>query len=220
MTIHRRDLLAGIGGIAATAALNRLGAQIHPPAEMPAAPVEFPRKADFVIDEGYTYINAAYTHPIPKVSLEAARRAAESRGSLHIPAAGGRGGRGGGAQTNNPKALFAELINAKPTEIAYVPSTSFGENLVGRAENPGAGGRVLLVGDPGPDTRVVLDEHRVAGRGQRPDARRDEADPIFVVLDLPGKADDHAPFSSRLRGSVLCQWVSIWAFWSFPEKST
>jgi selenocysteine lyase/cysteine desulfurase len=133
MTIHRRDLLAGIGGIAATAALNKLGAQVRLPAEMPASPVEFPRKADFTIDEGYTYINAAYTHPIPKVSLEAARRAGESRGALHIPAAGGRGGRGGAAQNTNPKALFAELINAKPNEIAYVPSTSFGENLVTQA---------------------------------------------------------------------------------------
>ena len=92
--------------------------------------MEFPRKDDFIIDEGYTYINAAYTHPIPKVALEAARRTAESRGSLHIPAAAGRGGgRGAGAQSNNPKAIFAELIGAKPTEIAYVPSTSFGENL-------------------------------------------------------------------------------------------
>jgi selenocysteine lyase/cysteine desulfurase len=137
MNINRRDLLAGIGGVAATAAMNKLGAQIgplstasRPGTELPAGPVEFPRKADFTIDEGYTYINAAYTHPIPKVALEAARRASESRGSLHIPAATGRGGgRGGGGQSNNPKALFAELINAKPTEIAYVPSTSFGENL-------------------------------------------------------------------------------------------
>jgi selenocysteine lyase/cysteine desulfurase len=135
MTIHRRDLLAGIGGVAAAAAFKKLGAEIHVPAEMPTGPVEFPRKADFVIDEGYTYINAAYTHPIPKVSLEAARRAADSRGALHIPAAGGRGrgGGGGGGQSNNPKTLFAELINAKPTEIAYVPSTSFGENLAVQA---------------------------------------------------------------------------------------
>jgi selenocysteine lyase/cysteine desulfurase len=33
----------------------------------------------------------------------------------------------------NPKALFAALINAKPTEIAYVSSTSAGENLVVQA---------------------------------------------------------------------------------------
>ena len=33
----------------------------------------------------------------------------------------------------NPRALFAQLINAKQTEIAYVSSTSEGENLVVRA---------------------------------------------------------------------------------------
>jgi selenocysteine lyase/cysteine desulfurase len=136
MNINRRDLLAGIGGIAATAAFNKLGAQTlplsessTPDAELPIVPVELPRKADFIIDEGYTYINAAYTHPIPRVALDAARRAAESRGSLRIPAANG----GGAGQRSNPKALFAELINAKPTEIAYVPSTSFGENLAVQA---------------------------------------------------------------------------------------
>ena len=42
-------------------------------------------------------------------------------------------GRGGASTAPNPRALFAELINAKPTEIAYVSSTSEGENLVVRA---------------------------------------------------------------------------------------
>ncbi len=38
-----------------------------------------------------------------------------------------------GGQSGTPKALFAELINAKPSEIAYVSSTSAGENLVVQA---------------------------------------------------------------------------------------
>src|SRR5262245_11111004 len=95
------------------------------PAEMPTAQSTFPRKEDFAIDEGYTYINAAYTHPIPRVAVAAARRAAEGRGRLRAPVQG--------ATPPNPRALFAELINAKPTEIAYVSSTSEGENLVVRA---------------------------------------------------------------------------------------
>jgi selenocysteine lyase/cysteine desulfurase len=92
--------------------------------------MELPRKSDFMIDEGYTYINAAYTHPIPRVALDAAHRAGEARGSLRIPAPGGRSESG---QRPNPKAVFAELVNAKPSEIAYVPSTSFGENLAVQA---------------------------------------------------------------------------------------
>ena len=137
--MNRREMLAGLGGVAASAALARLDAQLseHPLSGPAGSSLEMPRKADFIIDEGYTYINAAYTHPIPKVSLEAARRAAENRGSLRAPAggaSGGRGtGRGGGGENNNPKALFAELIGAKPTEIAYVSSTSAGENLVVQA---------------------------------------------------------------------------------------
>jgi selenocysteine lyase/cysteine desulfurase len=135
--MNRREMLAGLGGIAASAALTRLDAQLVEtfPAAGTGASLELPRKEDFIIEEGYTYINAAYTHPIPKASLEAARRAAENRGSLRAPAAPAGGGRGtgggrGGGENNNPKALFAELIGAKPTEIAYVSSTSAGENLV------------------------------------------------------------------------------------------
>ena len=43
---------------------------------LPAA-LEFPRKADFNIADGYTYINGAYTHPMPRVAADAARKAAE-----------------------------------------------------------------------------------------------------------------------------------------------
>lgn len=134
MSINRRELLAGFGGLAAAAALNRLGAQ--PASEQPfdvqragAAP-EFPRKADFNIAEGYTYINGAYTHPMPRVASAAARKAAELRGTLAAPVGGGRGARADGAAATDPKILFAKLINAKASEIAYVPNTSTGENLV------------------------------------------------------------------------------------------
>jgi len=144
MTLNRRDLLAGIGGFAATAAFTKLGAQLSPAsalgelADGVAPRAGFPRKDDFIIEEGYTYINAAYTHPIPKVALDAARRAAEGRATLRAPAAGGAGGRGGrgggaGAPQLDAKGLFAELINAKPSEIASVSSTSAGENLVVQA---------------------------------------------------------------------------------------
>jgi selenocysteine lyase/cysteine desulfurase len=139
MPIHRRDVLCSLGGLAATAAFPAFGARVPgtetPPAGGPAAePTTLPRKSDFLIEDGYTYLNAAYTHPIPKVSVEAARRAAEGRGSLRAPAAGGRSGTSGaGSQNANPRTLFAELINAKPTEIAYVSCTSAGENLVVQA---------------------------------------------------------------------------------------
>ena len=128
MTVHRRDVLCSLGGLAATAALGDLGAQASakdaPAAGLASQTLTFPRTSDFSIAPGYTYLNAAYTHPIPKVSMDAARRAAEGRGTLPPPA---------GGQSGTPKALFAGLINAKPSEIAYVSSTSAGENLVVQA---------------------------------------------------------------------------------------
>src|SRR5436305_3252605 len=133
--ITRREMLAGVGGVAAAAALDRLGAQVFGAAgtgsvamrPLGAAP-DFPRKADFHIAEGYTYINGAYTHPMPIVSVEAARTAADGRSTLGPPAPRGAGGRGGGGgPRGDPKTLFATLINAKPGEIAYVPNTSTGE---------------------------------------------------------------------------------------------
>lgn len=131
MSPHRRDVLKGLGSAAALAAFGSLDAQTSQPAPMPnvepsQAP-SFPRKADFDIESGYTYINAAYTHPMPRVATDAAQRYVEGRRALRAP-----GGRSSGAQPPraDPKALFAELINAKPTELAYVPNTSTGENLV------------------------------------------------------------------------------------------
>jgi len=119
MSTNRRDLLAGLSGLAVAA----VGLDTPGNSTFAAPPTAFPRKDDFNIEPGYTYINAAYTHPIPKVALAAARSAAENRGSLRS------------AQQNedgrvNPRALFAALVGASADEIAYVPSTSFGENLV------------------------------------------------------------------------------------------
>ena len=129
MPIHRRDVLTGLGALAGMAAFRTTEAPIA------ARASGFPRKADFQFEDGYTYLNAAYTHPIPKVSMEAVRRAAEGRSSLHPPSlpAGASG---------TPKALFAELINAKPSEIAYVSSTSFEPGRV-LGQEPDAGQRAV-----------------------------------------------------------------------------
>jgi len=133
MSPQRRDVLKGLGGMAALAAFGTLDAQVGDARQNgvsngePGQAPSFPRKADFDIESGYTYINAAYTHPMPRVSTEAAQRYIEGRRALRTP---GERGAGGGAPRADPKALFAELINAKPTEIAYVPNTSTGENLV------------------------------------------------------------------------------------------
>jgi selenocysteine lyase/cysteine desulfurase len=123
--MNRRDLVTGMGGLAAAAMLRPLARDVATAPSMPGSQATFPRKDDFIIEQGYTYLNAAYTHPIPRVSVEAARGALAGRGTLRAPPAD--------RVAPNPRALFAALINAKPTEIAYVSSTSEGENLVVRA---------------------------------------------------------------------------------------
>jgi selenocysteine lyase/cysteine desulfurase len=127
MNKHRRDLLAGFGGLALAATAFRTSrvaatsANDANPSE-PVASAGSSHRNDFDIEPGYTYLNAAYTHPIPKVAVSAAREAAERRGSLRAQRSADH--------HPDPKVLFAELIRAQPEEIAYVPSTSFGENLV------------------------------------------------------------------------------------------
>jgi selenocysteine lyase/cysteine desulfurase len=83
---------------------------------------DFPRKADFRIAEGYTYINGAYTHPMPIAAGEAYHRVVDRRASLGFPPPTG--------PRPDARAAFASLINAKPTEISFIPNTSTGENLI------------------------------------------------------------------------------------------
>src|SRR5581483_2437456 len=70
MNVTRREVLASLGTLAASAAFNRLeahtpGLAAPDPFRRPALP-ELPRKADFTIADGYTYINGAFSHPMPR----------------------------------------------------------------------------------------------------------------------------------------------------------
>jgi selenocysteine lyase/cysteine desulfurase len=122
MTMNRRDMLAGLGGLMAGAAARGPLDLLSAAPRATRAP-GFPRRADFRIADGFTYINGAYTHPMPIAAREAYQQYLDRRSSipapLHVspPAA-------------EAKQAFATLINAKPTEIAYLPNTSTGENLV------------------------------------------------------------------------------------------
>ncbi len=133
MTLDRREMLGALGGLAASQLIGGRGAAASShavrdggsltAAELPPIGASLPRRDDFAIPSDVTYINAAYTHPIPRVSMEAARHAVERRsGAIAVPAGAPR-----------PRDLFAALVKAKPSEIAYVSSTSAGENLVVRA---------------------------------------------------------------------------------------
>jgi selenocysteine lyase/cysteine desulfurase len=131
--MNRREFVSGIAALGSAAVLERIP---RAPTVAFSSDLSLPRKADFAIPEGETYINSAYVHPMPLRGRQALRRYAESRSSP-------------GLDTHfdqNVKAEFAALINAKASEISYVPNTSTGENLV-----------VNGLGIVGTDSNVVTD---------------------------------------------------------------
>jgi hypothetical protein len=65
-----------------------------------------------------------------------------------------------------------------------------GEHVVGVGEDLGAGGGVLVVGEPGPDAGSGLHDDLVAVVHQLRDAVRGECHPLLVVLDLARNSDD------------------------------
>ena len=139
MKNSRREFLAGIGGLAALTALQGNGSELSTAAlPTPSATPSLPAKRDFAIPEGVTYINSAYTHPIPIATAEAMRTYLKLRSE---PGAVSKS-----LQNANVKAQFATLINAKPSEISFIPNTSAGENLV-----------VNGLGIPHTDGNVVTD---------------------------------------------------------------
>jgi selenocysteine lyase/cysteine desulfurase len=116
MALNRRELLTRMGTVAAGAAVGGLTTPL--PA---AAASGFPRKSDFAIADGVTYLSGAFTHPMPIAAANAYRDVVNRRGTV---------GASGAAARTDPKAAFAALINANPSEISYIPNTSTGENLV------------------------------------------------------------------------------------------
>ena len=127
MTISRRNLLAGLGGMAAIgirpglASYPTLQAAPDAPAEV-ALPTKLPAKNDFSIPAGVTYINSAYTHPMPVAAAAALREWTEFRSHPEVVSQP--------KKLINIKAEFAGLINARESEISYIPNTSTGENLI------------------------------------------------------------------------------------------
>src|SRR5262245_25643590 len=117
MVLNRRDLLTGLGAVAAATTIGDANADAAPA----AGSAGFPRKADFAFAPGTTYISGAFTHPMPVAAANAYRDFVARRGTVGATTPFGGGG-------TDPRAAFAALVNAKPSEISYIPNTSTGEN--------------------------------------------------------------------------------------------
>ncbi|HNP23399.1 MAG TPA: aminotransferase class V-fold PLP-dependent enzyme [Panacibacter sp.] len=105
----------------------------------------FPEKEEF--DIRGTYINAAYTHPMSKGSFNEAKNFLASR-MLN----GQMPKEYDGFDRSKSLSNFAMLINASPEEIAWVPSTMFGENFI-----------VSGLSLPGSNEAVVTDAYHFHG---------------------------------------------------------
>jgi selenocysteine lyase/cysteine desulfurase len=125
MKATRRKVIQGFGGLtAATIAAGGVpGLRGNEQSPVPRrGTITLPDKASFRI-EG-THLNAAYTHPLGAYPREALDRYFDSRvrnGERNWPIDNSR---------DEAVTLFADLVGAHPTEVAVVPSTLEGENLV------------------------------------------------------------------------------------------
>jgi selenocysteine lyase/cysteine desulfurase len=139
----RRNLLKGSSAFALGAAVDGASsANVNAPS--------LPDKSNFRVNEFETCLNAGRWHPLSNGARQAAERYNEykqrgiwdrsglwsaSNPNMH-----------GGSQ-NETKRLFAKLINASPDEIAFVQSTTAGENLIVRAlELPASGANIVTDG--------------------------------------------------------------------------
>lgn len=121
----RRGVLAGAGAMPVAARAARLESR---------APL--PDKAGFAPMSG-TYLDSGTMHPIPLGARAAVQRYLDQRTSMesHYPT---------DEVETRVKANFARLINATPEELAFVQSTTAGEQLVIEAlDLPRAGGRIV-----------------------------------------------------------------------------
>ncbi len=143
MKLNRRALLAGAGMFAA-------GAKLAPAAARGKTTAGALSRADFPIAETQTYLNCAGWHPMPAGSARAVKAyidfkntgkidGKDADGSTPVPEMFARL-----THAREAKEQFAKLINAKPSEVAFVQSTMAGESIVaGGLGLPHGGGNVV-----------------------------------------------------------------------------
>ncbi|MBO77038.1 MAG: aminotransferase, partial [Gemmatimonadetes bacterium] len=137
-SISRRDLITRASGLAVAAVVPQAISGSREPAWAGSAQEAFPRKQDFSIPEGITYLNGAYMHPMPNKVRDAVRDYNDRRGGFTTQTSADAD------LDNRVKSEFAALINANTSEISYIPNTTTGEILVVQGLGiPHLGGNVV-----------------------------------------------------------------------------
>jgi selenocysteine lyase/cysteine desulfurase len=138
MSLDRRQFLLSAAAVAASA---RPGFAAAVPGADDGSPLPPSVRADFPVASAQTYLNSAAIHPM---SVPASR-ALESHMAFRLKGAGEGRADFGDEQQKDLKRRFAQLIGAKPEEIAFIQNTSDGENIVVMGMDlPRRGGNVVL----------------------------------------------------------------------------
>ncbi len=144
MNLDRRQFLAG-GAVASLA--THLGCGEGTEASPTLGDLSTARE-DFPCSDGRVYMNHASQHPVSLRSAQAMQKYCDYL--AHVVSRAGWVGNSEetktfvGARRREAKDLFAKLINAKPSEIAYCQSTQVGENIVANGMDiQEAGGNVV-----------------------------------------------------------------------------
>ena len=144
--LTRRSLLLSAATLPAAAALTAGPTTAGTPAATPTSPpagalpataaTTFPDKASFVATD-ITYLDSGSYHPI-SLGARAAIEKYLARRTLEPSA------QGPGVEEEDVLAKFARLVNANPDEVAFVQSTTAGEQAVLRALGiPQSGGHIV-----------------------------------------------------------------------------
>ena len=137
MSLGRREFLAGAGALAVSARSVIAGLQdARPGAVFPPSV-----RADFPLALAETYLNAAAIHPLGTF----AARAIEQSLAYRLRGAGDGRSDFGADKQQDLKRRYGQLIGATANEIAFVSSTSDGENIVVLGlDLPKRGGNVVI----------------------------------------------------------------------------
>ena len=100
------------------------------------------QRALFDIPRHICFLNAASYSPLPLRTLEAARAAVGRKGTPWTLEAGFAN-----AQHERARTAAARLIHAEPSDIALIPSISYGVATAAKLLTPGRGTRVLVLED-------------------------------------------------------------------------
>lgn len=148
-------------------------------------PVSFPAKDMF--DLSGTFINSAYTHPMSNGSLMALHRFLDSRRF------NGKGNEGEmSTNRTEAKASFAQMVNASPSELAWIPSTMAGENLI-----------LAALGIPGPGVRIVTDALHFEGSLYMYGELKKRGVDVHVIRPKDNRIDLHDMDAAVTRGTNL-----------------